>query len=102
MLEGTDQQSPAIEAAEMTDLYPKESREGLAEVEAIARTGVTSAVLARADIVDGRYALTFQPKAGHRPAPERVLGELEAALNRKRYRTSDATGVMVRFEEAGV
>jgi len=102
MLQSAGQQDRHEGAREMADLTVKQSREGLAEVEAIARAKVKSGVLATADIVNGRYALTFRPNAGRHSAPEQVLNELEVALNLKRYCTSDATGVVVRFEDAGV
>jgi hypothetical protein len=101
MLQSAGQQDRHDGAREMADLTAKQSRQGLAEVEAIGRAEVTFGVLARADIVNGRYALTFRPNAGRHPAPEQVLNELAVALNSKRYCTSDATGVAVRFEEPG-
>ena len=68
------------------------SPHGLAEVVRIARDNVKSAKLARADIVDGRYSLTF------RGPREKALDEMEMALNAFRFDTSDATGIELQFE----
>jgi len=68
------------------------SPHGLAEVVRIARDNVKSAKLAKADIVGGRYSLTF-----HGPR-EKALDEMEVALNAFRFDTSDATGIELQFE----
>jgi hypothetical protein len=71
--------------------------QGLAEVAAIARANVKSAVVAKAAIVDDRYALTFRVSPADDAARAKVLDEMERALNSHRFDPEDATGVELQF-----
>ena len=72
--------------------------QGLAEVVEIAKANVKSAALAKADIVDGRYALTFRELPVGPSPRQKALDEMEGALNAYRLDPTDPTGINLRFE----
>ena len=74
------------------------TQQGLAEVAAIARANVKSAVVAKAVIIEDRYALTFRISPDDEAGRQQVLDEMERALNSHRFNPQDATGIELQFD----
>ncbi|CAM5774877.1 hypothetical protein LMIY3S_04742 [Labrys miyagiensis] len=74
------------------------TQQGLAEVADIARANVRSAIFANAAIVDDRYALTFRVPSANVADREKVLDEMERALNRYRPNPADPTSIELQFD----